>query len=120
MKIERNRKTLVFGRVQFYLSSSIQHKKEGDERESEKMLLSLRGFVHCLGALGIISRRYELLICAQPFNEMTLSHAKFIFKEFFTMGYNSINNGTESDLEILFRQIMDGVSVDDLDFDRLF
>lgn len=108
MKIDHDRKTLALGRVEFYLSKSIEFYKYGEMQESEKMLASLRGFVHALGALCIISRRHELLICAQPFNEMELSHAKFIFSEFFRLGYESINNGTETEMEKIFRLIMDG------------
>lgn len=107
MKIDNDRKTLAMGRVEFYLSKSIEFNKLGDVLESEKMLASLRGFVHAMGALGIISRRHELLICAQPFNEMKLSHAKFIFTEFFKLGYEAINNGPETEIEKIYRLIMD-------------
>lgn len=109
MKITADRKNLMMARLEFYMSQSREYFRIGDFVESEKFLAMFRGAVHMLGELAVISRRYELLICAQPVNEKPLNHSLFILHEYLRLGCEAILTPKESYLEGLYRSILDGV-----------
>lgn len=68
-------------------------RQDGDNRQVNLCLGSLRGFVHAMGKFKMITRVCEFRLCAVPFDELGFNESLFLLKKYLDKGNSDQQDG---------------------------